>query len=91
MAPARSGATTTPLAPQVARRTLPGRTLVTGSAAPDIVSVTIRTPRDVRTVKPVDGLFMAVYDGAFYTGEVVAIGHRRDGSTVTRRQPATYP
>jgi hypothetical protein len=34
---------------------------------------------------------MAVYDGAFYTGEIVATGRRRDGSTVTRRQPATYP
>jgi hypothetical protein len=29
---------------------------------------------------------MAVYDGAFYTGEIVATGRR-----VTRRQPATYP
>ena len=86
----RSGAAPAPLAPQIARRTLPGRTVVKGSAPPDVVAVTIRTPRDVRTVKPVGGFFLAVYDGAFYTGEVVATGRRADGSTVTERQPATY-
>lgn len=75
-------------AAQVARRSLPGRTLVTGHAADDVVSVTIRTPRDIRTVKPVGGLYLAVYDGAFYTGEIVVTGHRRDGTVVTARAQA---
>ena len=52
--------------------------------------MTIRSPRDVRTVKPVGGFFMAVYDGAFYTGEIVVTGQRRDGSTVVVKQPATF-
>lgn len=88
--PPRTDPADAPLAPQIARRTQPGRTLVTGSAPPDVTSVTIRTPRDVRTVTPVAGLFMAVYDGAFYTGEVLVTGHRADGTTVTERRPATY-
>ncbi|MDA0180128.1 hypothetical protein OJ997_07465 [Solirubrobacter phytolaccae] len=88
--PAWTGPDAPPLAPQIARRTLPGRTIVTGEAPPDVVTVTIRTPRDVRTVKPVGGLFMAVYDGAFYTGEIVVTGRRADGTTLTERQPATY-
>ena len=63
---------------------------MTGDAPPDVIAVTIRTPRDVRTVKPVAGLFMAVYDGAFYNGEIVVTARRADGSTITERQPATF-
>jgi hypothetical protein len=81
----------TPRRAQIARRTLPGRTVVSGHATPDITSITIRTPRDIRTVKPVDGTFLAVYDGAFYTGEIIATGHRPNGNDVLARQPVTYP
>lgn len=88
--PPSTDADDAPLAPQIARRTQPGRTIVTGSAPPDVTAVTIRTPRDVRTVKPVASLFMAVYDGPFYTGEIVVTARRADGTTLTERRPATY-
>jgi hypothetical protein len=74
---------------QVARRTLPGRTIITGRARVDVRSITLRTPRDVRTLQPVDGTYLAVYDGAFYGGEIVLTAHLRDGRAVTIRQPAT--
>ena len=79
-----------PSAAQVVRRTLPGRTFVNGYAAPDVVSVTLRTPRDVRTVKPAGGSYLAVYDGTFYGGQVVATAHLRDGRDVTVRQAAAW-
>ncbi len=69
---------------QIARRTLPGRTVVSGTANDDVVSVTLRTPRDVRTLRPgPGGLFLAVYDGAFYGGRIYADAHLRDGRTIT--------
>ena len=77
-------------AAQVLRRTLPGRTFISGTARPDVVSITLRTPRDVRTIKPAGGTFLAVYDGSFYGGEIVATAHLRDGRTVTARQPAAF-
>jgi hypothetical protein len=87
MGPAR--AETSPTSPsQVARRMLPGRTIVTGALRADVVSVTLR---DVRTLKPVDGIFLAVYDGAFYIGDVVAEAHLRDGRTLTERRPIAFP
>jgi hypothetical protein len=90
MGPARTESS--PTSPsQVARRTLPGRTIITGTVRTDVVSVTLRTPRDVRTLKPVDGLFLAVYDGAFYTGDVIAEAHLRNGRTLTERRPIASP
>lgn len=85
--------TATPTAPsrqQVVRRTLPGRTVVYGVVAPDVVSVTLRTPRDIRTIKPQAGAFLAVYDGSFYGGEIVATAHLRDGRAVDVTQPASF-
>jgi hypothetical protein len=82
-------AETSPTSPsQVARRTLPGRTIVTGALRADVVSVTLR---DVRTLKPVDGIFLGVYDGASYTGDVVAEAHLRDDRTRTERRPIGFP
>lgn len=74
---------------QVARRTLPGRTFISGRARADVTSITLRTPRDVRTLTPVGGSYLAVYDGAFYGGEIVVTAHLRDGRDVTVRQPAS--
>ena len=80
-APAPSGA-------QIARRTLPGRTVLTGSATRAVTSITLRTPRDVRTVRPgPTGLFLAVYDGAFHSGEIHATARMRDGRTITQTFP----
>jgi hypothetical protein len=78
-------------AAQVARRTLPGRTTITGAVAPGVVSVTLRTPRDIRTLRPTrEGLILAVFDGTFYGGEIVATSHFRDGHTDVDRQPARF-
>jgi hypothetical protein len=87
-APGRTVATTTTPA-QIARRTLPGHTTISGYASADVTSITLRTPRDIRTLRPVGGVFLAVYDGAFYGGSIVATAHLRDGRTVTQRIPAS--
>jgi hypothetical protein len=54
--------------------------------SPDVVAVTLRTPRDVRTIRPVGGAFLAVYDGAFYGGTITATARTRDGRTQTVRR-----
>ena len=72
---------------QIARRTLPGRTFVSGFVSGDVVAVTLRTPRDIRTIKPAGGTFLAVYDGRFYGGEIAATARLRDGRTVSVRRP----
>ncbi|HEY6760196.1 MAG TPA: hypothetical protein VI318_11935 [Baekduia sp.] len=74
---------------QIARRTLPGRTFVSGYVSDDVVALTLRTPRDVRTIRPAGGTFLAIYDGRFYGGEVVATARLRDGRTVTVRRPVS--
>jgi hypothetical protein len=72
-------------AAESARRTLAGHTTISGYASREVTSVTLRTPRDIRTLRPVGGVFLAVYDGAFYSGEIVTTAHLRDGRTVTQR------
>lgn len=61
-----------PAPADVARRTLPGRTVLYGNAHPAVTRVTIETSRDVRTVRPskAGGLFVVVYDGRFTQGRV---------------------
>jgi hypothetical protein len=86
--PGRAVPTTTTPA-EIARRTLPGHTTISGYASIDVTSITLHTPRDVRTLRPVGGVFLAVYDGAFYGGSIVATAHLRDGRTVTERIPAS--
>lgn len=79
-------------AAQVARRTLAGRTVLTGSATDAVAAVTLRTPRDIRTVRPgPGGLLLAVYDGVFYGGDVHAIARMRDGRTITQTFPIGGP
>jgi hypothetical protein len=80
-------ASTPALPAQVVRRTLPGRTVITGVVAPGVTSVTLRTPRDIRTLRPTrDRLVLAVFDGTFYGGEIVATSRFRDGRTVVDRR-----
>lgn len=68
---------------RVVRRTLPGTTVVTGSARADVRSITITTPRDVRTLVPSSPAhaFIAVYDGSFPTGKIVTTAHFADGTS----------
>jgi hypothetical protein len=69
---------------QIERRTLPGRTIITGIALPDVVSVTLTTPSDVRTLRPSGPhhLIIAVYTGAFYQANPTATILLRDGRTI---------
>ena len=63
-----------------ARRTPVGRTVISGQATEDVTSVTLHSPRDVRTIKPgPSGLLLAVYDGILYGGHIKAIIHLRNG------------
>jgi hypothetical protein len=50
-----------------------------------VVTVTIRTPRDVRTLVPsAKHAILAVYDGRFPGGKVTATARFKDGHEVTR-------
>lgn len=73
---------------RAARRTLRGRTTIVGIAHPDVVAVTLVTPRDVRTLTPSprEHVFAAVYDGVFPTGGIEVRARMRDGTV--RRHPA---
>ncbi len=69
----------------VERRVLQGRTTISGEVHPDVVSVTLRTPRDVRTLIPSkDHLILAIYEGTFPIGNVSATARMKDGREVTR-------
>lgn len=66
-------------------RTQRGRTIISGTALPTVRSVTISTPRDVRTID-VSGpghAFLVVYDGTFPGGVMRATAHFEDGRTKT--------
>jgi hypothetical protein len=75
--------------PEIERRTLPGRTIVTGTAEADVASITLVTPRDVRTLRPSGPAhtFIVVYDGQFFGGALTATVELRDGRTVTEPVP----
>jgi hypothetical protein len=70
---------------QIERRTLPGRTIITGIAQPDVVTVTLTTPADVRTLRPSGPhhLIIAVYAGTFHQANPIATILLRDGKTIT--------
>jgi hypothetical protein len=71
---------------EVERRVLSSRIVFWGRVYKDVVSVTIRTPRDVRTLVPSGPAhaILAVYDGRFPGGEVTATARFKDGREVTR-------
>jgi hypothetical protein len=73
--------------PEIEWRTLPGRTVVTGVARPDVVSVTLSTPSDVRTLRPSGPLhaILAVYDGYFLRGSLTATVRLRNGRVQTEQ------
>ena len=78
-------ATSTLSRPEIERRTLPGHTIITGTAEADVASITLVTPRDVRTLRPSgpNHAFIVVYDGQFFRGSITATIALRDGHTVT--------
>jgi hypothetical protein len=67
------------------RRTLPGRTIITGVALPQVRSITLSTPTDVRTLRPSGPrhTIIAVYDGYFLRGKITATITLADGRTKT--------
>jgi hypothetical protein len=71
---------------RIERRVLDGRIVYWGRTSPDVTAVTIKTPRDVRTLIPSQDfhMFVAVYDGLFPGGKATATAHLRDGRTLTR-------
>jgi hypothetical protein len=73
--------------PEIEWRTLPGRTILTGVARTDVVSVTLSTPSDVRTLRPSGPLhaILAVYDGYFPRGNLTATVRLRDGRVQTEQ------
>lgn len=74
----------------VALRTLPGRTVLSGLARPDVREITIETPRDVRTIVPSERAhaFIVVYDGTFPTGEIDFRVTFKNGTHTVQRMPA---
>ncbi|MCP9491785.1 MAG: hypothetical protein MSC31_18210 [Solirubrobacteraceae bacterium MAG38_C4-C5] len=76
-------------AARVRRRILPGRTTISGIAADGVRTVTVRTPRAVRTLRPAPGgTFLIVYDGMFVgSAEVEVTATLEDGRTVTGALP----
>ena len=61
--------------------------MLVAEAHPDVVSVTVVSPRDVRTLTPSprDHLVAALWDGTFATGDIVLRARMRDGSTREQR------
>ncbi|WP_210495309.1 hypothetical protein [Patulibacter sp. SYSU D01012] len=67
----------------VTRRTLPGLTYFGGRVRDDVVAITLKTPRDIRTVRPTGPAhaFLAVVDGTFASGRSRTIYRFADGTT----------
>jgi hypothetical protein len=77
---------------RVARRTQRGLMVFNGPAAPGVVSVTLETPRDVRTLIPSGPThaIMAVYDGSFPTGGIRIVARFKDGHTQVDRLDVSF-
>jgi hypothetical protein len=73
---------------RVQRRLLAGRTSMYAQCSADVERVTLRTPRDVRTLVPsaAGHTVLAVYDGEFVGGQMEFIAHLRGGKVWRQRQ-----
>jgi hypothetical protein len=66
-------------------RVIDGRIVFSGTVHPDVRTVTITTPRDVRTLVPTRAhAIIAVYAGLFPGGKATATARFDDGTEVTR-------
>lgn len=70
---------------RVARRTQPGTTYFGGPALPDVQTITLKSPRDVRTIVPSSPAhaYLVVYDGLFTAGEMRITSTFGDGTSTT--------
>ncbi|HEV2813141.1 MAG TPA: hypothetical protein VGW10_07825, partial [Solirubrobacteraceae bacterium] len=77
---------------RIERRLQAGRMAIRGQCHPDVVRVTLRTPRDVRTLvpSPVGRAILAVYDGDFVAGDAIITAHFGDGRTWRERVPLGF-
>ncbi len=68
---------------RIARRSLPGRIVFSGTAEPDVRHLTFATPSDVRTIAPSGPAraFLIVYAGGFPTGQTTVTTTFDDGRT----------
>ena len=68
------------------RRLLSGRTQVWGQCSDQVDRITVRTPRDIRTLVPsaVGHAFLAVYDGDFPAGRLTITAQLKNGKTWTQ-------
>jgi hypothetical protein len=75
---------------RIVRRTQRGITTISGVAAANVVSLTIETPRDVRTITPskLSHAFATVYDGNFTTGGIHITARLRDGRVYDAQRQA---
>lgn len=71
---------------RIARRTLPGTTYFAGPVVPDVRTLTLKSPRDVRTVVPSSPAhaYLVVYDGTFTAGELRMTSTFGDGTSTTQ-------
>lgn len=76
-----------PVPGRVARRTLPGMQYFAGRVPDDVRSLTLSSPRDVRTIAPSSDAhaYLVVYDGRFSAGTMMLLARYGDGSTSTQR------
>jgi hypothetical protein len=79
-----------PASGRIARRTPAGRVIVAGTADPDVASLTIASPADVRTIVPTGPThgFIVVYGGAFATGDFNITTTYKNGTTRHDTVPA---
>jgi hypothetical protein len=72
---------------RIERRVQTGRFELVSECHPDVESVTVQSPRDIRTLVPSERghVILAVYDGDFPAGELLLTAHMRDGSTKRER------
>jgi hypothetical protein len=79
-----------PASGRVARRTPPGRVIIAGTAEPEVASITIASPADVRTVVPAGPArgFIIAYGGTFATGDFVLTTTFKNGRTRRDTVPA---
>ena len=77
---------------RIRRRTLPGRTTISARTRPDVETVTFRTPRDGRTLRPAGRTrsILLVYDGEFIgAGAITYTATLKNGRRITHELPLT--
>jgi hypothetical protein len=77
---------------RIERRVLPGRFELLVECHRSVERVTIRSPRDIRTLIPSERghVVFALYDGGFPAGQIVLTAHLRSGGRFVERLPIAF-